>query len=641
MKKKLAANYVRIIALCSLIAACIPLKSAEKPQTKKTIAPAAIAQCPIDEAAAIKSAPAKKPISALIRSETDIPIALSMMTLQEKVGQMVQTDIAAASPQDIREHHLGSIVSLIPKGNLNTTQAWRAQADSYQIEALKTRTGIPLVFGIDAVHGHSYFDGNSVILPHNIGLGASRNPALVKRLAQLTAKELSASGVRWTFSPTIAVARDIRWGRTYESFGESVELQKMFAASMVEGYQGDDLAAVHTVGATAKHFIADGATDNGVDRANASLTDRELRSTHLPGFIDAIERDVVSVMVSFSAINGDKMHANKALLTDLLKTELGFEGVVISDYEGIQIGGLSLQQGLEAGIDMFMFATSWRTSMPEIISLVENGQVPLSRIDDAVSRILKMKLKLGLFEQPLSSAACATTVGSQQHRDIAKQAVRESLVLLKNQNSILPLSKESQVVVVGSHANNIPFQCGGWTKKWQGAHRDLFNNAERPVDGATSIIDGIINVIGKDQVIDAGSSGFSNATDVVIIVVGETPYAEGFGDRTAAELVLSQEHRALIQRYYDAGKKVITVLISGRPLLVNDQIRQSTAFIAAWLPGSEGQGIAEVLFGDYGFSGKLGFSWPRNAEQIPIHIGDPDYDPRYEYGFGLNTSKLD
>jgi beta-glucosidase len=570
-----------------------------------------------------------------VKTEADIPAAVADMTLKEKVGQMVQTDIAVATPLEIRENGIGSIISLIPEGKLGTTQAWRALVDSYQNEALRTRTGIPLVFAIDAVHGHSYFDGHSVILPHNIGLGASRNPQLVTDLARLTAKELSATGVRWTFSPTIAVARDIRWGRTYESFGEDVELQRMFASPLITGYQGTDLAADHTVGATAKHFIADGATDGGVDRGNATLSDAEMRVMHLPGFVDAIDQGVVSVMASFSAINGEKVHGSKALLTDLLKTELGFEGVVVTDWEGIELSGLTLKQGLEAGIDVFMFATSWKTSMPAIIELVENGEVPLSRIDDAVTRILKMKIKLGLFAKPLSATACASSMGSQEHRDLARQAVRESLVLLKNEGGILPLNKQTKVVVVGSHANNIPYQCGGWTKKWQGAHRDLFDHPERSVDGATSIIDGIRQIIGSENVIDAGSSMFKGDADVAIIIIGETPYAEAYGDRTAEELVLTEEHRQLVKTYHDAGVKVITVLISGRPLLVGDQIDQSAAFVAAWLPGSEGLGIAQVLFGDYGFSGKLGFSWPRDAGQIPIRVNDPDYDPLYNYGFGL------
>lgn len=582
---------------------------------------------------------AKNNWNVIVKNEADIPAAIAAMTLREKVGQMVQTDIAVATPEDIREHGIGSIISLLPDGELGTTQAWREMADSYQNEALQTRTGIPLVFAIDAVHGHSYFGGDSVILPHNIGLGATRNPELVRQLAQLTAKELSATGVRWTFSPTIAVARNIRWGRTFESFGESVELQRLFAAPMIEGYQGNDLTADHTVGATAKHFVADGATDDGIDRGNATLSAAELRSMHLPGFIDAIEQDVVSVMASFGAVNGEKVHASKALLTDLLKTELGFDGVIVTDWEGIETGGLTLKQGLDAGIDMFMFAQSWKTSMPGIITLVENGEVPVSRIDDAVARILKMKIKLGLFAKPLSATACASAMGSQEHRDLARQAVRESLVLLKNDNHILPLDKQTKIVVVGSHANNIPFQCGGWTKKWQGAHHDRFNNPERPVYGATSIIDGIRNVIGSRNVIDAGPSGFNGQAEVAIIVVGEPPYAEGFGDRAAAALVLSAEQRDLIKTYHDAGKKVVTVLISGRPLLVEDQIDQSAAFVAAWLPGSEGQGIAEVLFGDYGFSGKLGFSWPRDAGQIPLNVGDPDYDPRYEYGFGLTYKR--
>jgi beta-glucosidase len=577
---------------------------------------------------------------AMIRSERDIAAVLSGLSLQEKIGQMVQTDIAAATPEEVREHRIGSIISLIPDGQLGTTKAWRNMADRYQAAALQTPTGIPVVFGIDAVHGHSYFDGNSVILPHNIGLGATRNPALIRRLAQVTARELSATGVRWTFSPTIAVARDIRWGRTYESFGETAELQRMFAADMVIGYQGADLTAVDTVGATAKHFIADGATDGGVDRGDATLTDAELRSVHMPGFVDAINAGVVSVMASFSSVNGEKVHGSRTLLNDLLKEELGFDGVVMTDWEGVRLSELSLQQGLEAGIDMFMFAESWRTSMPELIELVESGKVPESRIDDAVTRILRMKWRLGLFSAPMSYVNCDNTMGAPAHRDIARQAVRESLVLLKNADDTLPLDKSEKVVVVGSHADNIPYQCGGWTKKWQGAHRDLFDHPEREVAGATSIIDGIRGMIGADNVIDAGEAGFEDSADVAIVVVGETPYAERFGDRAAEELTLNPEHRDLIERYSEAGKRVVTVLISGRPLLVTEQIAQSHAFVAAWLPGSEAGGIAEVLFGDYNFSGKLGFSWPRDAGQIPINVGDPGYDPLYPYGFGLTYPAL-
>lgn len=570
----------------------------------------------------------------LLATEADIPTALAEMTLAEKLGQLVQTDIAAATPRDVREYHIGSIISTVPKGDMGTTRAWRELLDTYQREALQTRTGIPIVFGIDAVHGHSYFDGNSVILPHNIGLGASRNPELVKRLAQITARELSATGIRWTFSPNIAVARDIRWGRTYESLGEDIELPKMFATAMIEGYQGTDLAASHTVAATAKHFVADGATDDGVDRGNATISDAELRSMHLPAFVDAIENNAASVMASFSSINGEKVHGSKALLTGLLKTELGFDGVVVSDWEGVALGELTLEQGLNAGIDMFMFAESWKISLPGLHRAVKNGEVPMSRIDDAVTRILRMKLRLGLFEKPFSSAACADAMGSREHRDVARQAVRESLVLLKN-DGILPLDKQSKVVVVGSHANNVAYQSGGWTKKWQGAHKDLFDNPAREIAGATSIFDGIRNVVGDENVIDAGTDGFRDDADIAIIVVGETPYAEGIGDRKAAQLVLDKDQRKLIQRYSDAGIKVVTVLISGRPLLVNEQIKQSAAFVAAWLPGSEGQGVAEVLFGDFNFRGKLSFSWPRDAGQIPINVGDVDYDPLYVYGFGL------
>lgn len=568
-------------------------------------------------------------------AEADIAEAVAGMTLAEKIGQMIQTDIAFAAPEDVREHMIGSIISTVPDGTLGSTAAWRGLFDNYQREALRTRTGVPLAFGIDAAHGHAYYDGNAVILPHNIGLGATRNPELVRLLARVTARELSATGIRWTFAPTIAVARDIRWGRTYESFGEDVELQKMFAATLVEGYQGADAAADDAVGATAKHFIADGATDGGVDRGNATISDAELRAMHLPGFQDAIDAGVVSIMASFSSVNSEKVHGSRVLLTDLLKTELGFDGVLVTDWEGIRMADLTLKQALEAGFDMFMLVQSWREGLPEMIALVENDEIPMSRIDDSVTRILRMKIRLGLFEKPFSSPACGSVMGSAQHRRLARRAVRESLVLLKNENDVLPLSKDKAVIVVGSHADNVAYQSGGWTKKWQGAHTDLYGHAERPVDGATSIIEGIRKTIGDDKVIDATDGSVEEGADTVIIVVGETPYAEGIGDRAAGDLVLDEQQRGLIATYHEAGKTVITILISGRPLLVNEQLEQSDAFVAAWLPGSEGQGIADVLFGDYEFKGKLGFSWPRDAGQVPINVGDPDYDPMFAYGFGL------
>lgn len=569
------------------------------------------------------------------RAEADIPAVVAAMTLAEKAGQMVQADVSTATPAEAGEYGLGSIISTVPEGNLGTAAAWRARFDAYQRAALATRTGIPIVAGIDAVHGHAYFDGPATILPHNIGIGATRNPELARRLAEVTARELAATGIRWTFAPTIAVARNIRWGRTYEAFGEDVELQVLFASALIEGYQGDDLTAEDHVGATAKHFIADGATEGGVDRGNAIITEEELRATHLPGFIDAIESGAVSVMASFSSLNGEKIHGSKALLTGLLKEELGFDGVVLTDWEGVRLGGLTMKQSLEAGIDMFMLVQSWKEGIPEIVRLVEAGEVPMSRIDDAVTRILRMKLRLGLFERPYGSAACADTVGSAAHRAVARQAVRESVVLLKNEDGILPLSKDAKVIVAGSHADNVAYQSGGWTKKWQGAHADLYGNAARPVAGATSLIEGIRNVIGAERVIDVGPTGVSDGADVAIVIVGEEPYAEGVGDRKAEELVLTAEQRELIRAYHEQGTKVVTVLVSGRPLLVNAELARSAAFVAAWLPGSEGEGVAQVLFGDYGFTGRLGFSWPRDAGQIPINVGDEEYDPLFPYGFGL------
>ncbi len=575
---------------------------------------------------------ASPPKPSDIQSEGDIEEYLSSMTLAEKVGQMVQTDVAVITPQEAAENHVGSIISLIPDGTLGTASAWRDMVDSYQ-QAMVDSDEVPLLVGIDAVHGHSYFDGASVILPHNIGIGATRNPDLARKLASMTARELTATGIHWTFSPSIAVARDIRWGRTFESFGEDVSLQLMFTRPLVEGFQGDDLSGPGTVATTLKHFVADGATDGGVDRGDATITDEELRRMHLPGFIDGLDAGSPSVMASFSSVNGEKVHGSEKLLKDLLKGELGFDGVLLTDWEGVTMSGLTLKQGLDAGIDLFMFAESWRENQPKLLALVESGEVSEARIDDSVRRILRMKLRLGLFDDPLSSPAYEDELGGAAHRALARQAVRESLVLLKNENDILPLARDTRVFVTGSHADNIAFQCGGWTKKWQGAHLDRFDNPAREVKGATSILEGIRQVLGEDQVV-----GKAEEADVVIVVVGEEPYAEMFGDRKAEELVLTDEQKALISGYHAAGKRVVTVLISGRPLLVNDELAQSEAFVAAWLPGSEGAGVADVLFGDYGFSGKLGFTWPRSPDQIPIRVGDADYDPLFPFGYGLSTS---
>lgn len=566
--------------------------------------------------------------------EADIPGLVAGLTLAEKVGQLVQTDVAVATPDDVREYHLGSVISLIPDGTLGTPALWRNRADAYQQSALGTRLGIPVVFGIDAVHGHSYFDGPSVILPHNIGIGATRNPALARQLAAVTATELLATGVRWTFSPSIAVARDIRWGRAFESFGEDMSLQRMFAAPLVMGYQGSETAPFR-VGATVKHFIADGATDGGVDRGNATISDEELRRLHLPGFVDAIEAGAVSVMASFSSVNGEKVHGSKMLLTELLKNELGFDGVVVTDWEGVTLSGLSLKEGLDAGIDMFMFAESWKKSLPELLRSVETGEISMTRIDDAVTRILRMKVRLGLFASPFTSDAWDAELGSEAHRQVARQAVRESLVLLKNESDLLPLDKSRRVIVAGSHADNVAFQCGGWTKKWQGAHPDRFGNPARPVDGATSILAGIRELIGADKVVT--NTAIETDAEVAIVIVGEEPYAEMFGDRAAEALVLTPEQKSLIRTLHQRGKKVVTVLVSGRPLLIEEELGLSAAVVAAWLPGSEGGGVADVLFGDYGFSGRLGFSWPATADQIPVNVGDANYEPRFEFGYGLET----
>ena len=557
---------------------------------------------------------------------------LSQMTLDEKVGQMTQAERSALrSTSDIKTYFLGSLLSgggSAPA--INTPVAWADMYDGFQAYALQTRLKIPLLYGIDAVHGHNNVKG-AVIFPQNIGMGATRNPELVQRASAIVAKEVAGTGIDWTFAPCIAVPRDERWGRTYEGFGETPELQSMMAPASVKGFQGSLNGGSTEILACAKHFVGDGGTMGGDDQGNTQLSEAELRALHLPGYIEAMKQGLGSVMVSYNSWNNIKMHGHKYLITDVLKTELGFKGFVVSDWAAIdQLAGdypTDIEIAINAGIDMVMVPYNYVTFITELKKLVTSGKVPMSRINDAVRRIVRVKLQMGLFEKPYTDRTLTSQIGSDEHRLVARECVRQSLVLLKNADSTLPLKKNlNRIHVSGKNADNIGNQCGGWTISWQGG--------SGAITTGTSILNAVKQTVSSNTVVTYSLDGSGAAgADVGIIVVGETPYAEGAGDNNL--LTLSQEDQNAISLMKATNIPVVVVLISGRPLIINSALTQADAFVAAWLPGTEGRGLSDVLFGDYNFSGKLPHSWPRTIQQVPINEGDSNYDPLFPYGFGL------
>ncbi len=590
--------------------------------------------------------PRQKSLSSYDRRVREL---LATMTLAEKIGQMTQAEQnALVDVSDIEKYFLGSLLSggsSDPKAG-NSLEAWTEMYDGYQKRALKTRLAIPILFGIDAVHGHNNVLG-AVVFPHNIGLGCTRNPALVEMAARITAEEVRATGINWSFAPCIAVPRDERWGRTYEGFGETPELARSLGAAAVRGFQRNELDNPLAVLACAKHFVGDGGTLMGtgnpnrnqqrlLDQGDTRVSETELRRIHLPGYISAIRAGVGSIMVSYSSWNGLKLSASKRLLTDILKQELGFQGFLISDYRAIiQINKdfkTAIEISINAGMDMAMEPTYYRRFIGLLRELVDEGRVPISRIDDAVTRILRVKFAMGLMEKnrsPLADRRLHRSFGSADHRKAARQCVRESLVLLKNEKKVLPLSKKiARIHVGGRSADDIGNQCGGWTIDWQGKSGSI-------TTGGTTILKAIQESVSPATKVtfSADGSGASGA-EVGIVVVGELPYAEGRGDRE--DLSLTVEDTTAISNMKNANIPVVVVLLSGRPMIINDALNQADAFVAAWLPGTEGQGITDVLFGDYKPAGKLSFTWPRSMTQVPINVGDAGYDPLFRYGFGLS-----
>ena len=596
-----------------------------------------------------------KPRPADPKIERAIDKLLAKMSVEEKVGQTIQASITAVRPDDVKAYHLGSVLNGGGgwPGDVRkaTPKDWLTLADAFYDASMDTTNGrlaIPVMWGADAVHGHNNIVG-ATLFPHNVGLGATRDFDLIRRIGEATAAEMAATGIDWNFSPTVAVARDRRWGRSYESYSEDPALVRRYAASMVIGLQGRPgtkaFLAPGTVIATSKHFIGDGGTNGGVDQGDTLASEDELRDIHAAGYAGALEAGVQAVMASYNSWHGRKLHGYKPLLDDVLKQRMGFDGIVVGDWNGHgQVPGCtnrSCPQSLNAGLDMFMVPEDWKALYENTLAQVRSGEIPMARLDDAVRRILRVKMRAGLFTAGKPSrrrfGGDFAQIGSPAHRRVARQAVRESLVLLKNNGRLLPLRRNMNVLVAGDGAHNIAKQCGGWTLTWQG---DGNSNADFP--GATSIWSGIRIAVesagGRARLSPDGS--FTDKPDVAIVVFGENSYAEFQGDRKTLvyEDVASLQ---MLQRLKAAGVPVVSIFLSGRPLWVNPFLNASDAFVAAWLPGTEGGGVADVLFAAadgrprYDFHGTLGFSWPKTPAQVVINKGDADYDPLYPLGFGL------
>ncbi|MCS7469707.1 exo 1,3/1,4-beta-D-glucan glucohydrolase [Stieleria sp. ICT_E10.1] len=609
---------------------------------------------------------ARSPIGLDDAIETRIGELIGKMTLRQKVGQVIQADIGSIQPDDLKTYPLGSILNggnSAPGGNNRAAaKDWLLLADAFYNASrecdLQGGPFIPLLWGTDAVHGHNNIVG-ATYFPHNIGLGATRNPALLRKIGEITAREIRVTGQEWTFAPTIAVVRDDRWGRTYEGYAEHPEVTASYTGELIEGIQGvagdpSFLQGEHVI-ATAKHFVGDGGTTGGKDQGNNQMSEEDLRDLQAAGYPVAINHGVQCVMASFSEWQGKRLHGHKGLLTDVLKGRMGFDGFIVGDWNAhAQVPGCTATDALpvlEAGLDMYMAADSWRGLFETMLRQAESGDVDMARLDDAVRRILRVKLRAGLFEADSPSsrplAGKFDELGKPEHRAVARQAVRESLVLLKNNGGVLPLRPNATIVVAGDGADNIGKQSGGWTLSWQGT-----GNSNDDFPGGTSIYEGIrrqVRAAGGRAILVGDGKPVADSSAMkpaaAIIVFGEDPYAEFQGDvETLAYKPGDDKDYRLLKSYSDRGVPTIAVFLTGRPLWVNREINASDAFVAAWLPGSEGIGVADVLLADrqgqvqYDFKGKLSYSWPRTPMQTPLNVGQAEYDPLFAYGYGLTYS---
>ena len=586
--------------------------------------------------------------------EAQIDEILPKLTLEQKVGQVIQGDNASLTPEDVKKYRLGSVLS---GGNsapgpkpYADAKTWLELADEYynaSIDPEGVEVAIPAIWGIDAVHGHANLSG-AIVFPHNIGLGAMRNPDLIEKIAAVTALELTVSGHDWTFAPTLAVPQDLRWGRSYEGFSEDGEIVKSYADRIVYGLQGrvgnDDFMGTGRVISSAKHFLADGATEKGVDQGDAKISEEELRKVHAAGYFSAIPAGVQTVMASFSSWQGRKLHGDTVLLTDVLKGRLGFNGFVVGDWNGHgQVPGCTntdCPQSLNAGLDMYMAPDSWKGLWESTLRHVQAGTIPMSRLDDAVRRILRVKIASGIFDKGAPStrknAGNESLLGLPENRAIARQAVRESMVLLKNNNGVLPIDASKTVLVIGDGAASISKASGGWTLSWQGKGHtnDEFPNGQSILQG----IEEVVNEVGG-KVIYSPDGNADIETDIVIAIYGEDPYAEFQGDRENLDFVPNGFDVGQLASFKAKGIPVVSVFLSGRPMWTNPEMNLSDAFVAAWLPGSEGGGISDLLFQrdpSYDFTGRLSFSWPSSA--IPSENAAPLFKLGYGLSYGDNTS---
>lgn len=623
-------------AIAVSLCACTPLAVAQEGSLSPVARPAEWPQRPASLA----------PDPTLERRIDEL---LAAMSLEQKVGQIIQADIASITPADVRRYHIGSVLNggnSAPGGRYNApARDWLAAADAFYDASMAPRGDlprIPVMWGSDAVHGHNNVVG-ATLFPHNIGLGAARNPDLMRRIGEATAIEMRVTGLDWTFAPTLAVVRDDRWGRTYEGFGESPEIAVSYAAPLIEGLQGkpgdaDWLRGPHII-ATAKHFLGDGGTTGGKDQGETEISEAGLRDIFGPPYLPALDAGVQSVMVSFSGWNGAKMHGNRSLLTGVVKDRWNFDGFLVGDWNGHgQVAGCSATdcpQSIEAGLDMYMAPDSWKALYETTLAHARTGRLSPARLDDAVRRILRVKLRAGLFEagRPSTRAFAGEyeRLGSPEHRALAREAVRQSLVLLKNAGGLLPLDASATILVAGDGADNLTKQTGGWTLTWQGTgtKRSDFPNAQSIWEG----IEEATRAAGGRATLSVDGS-FKIRPDAAVVVFGEDPYAEFQGDRAD---VGYDDARSLgiLRSLQVAGVPTVAVFLSGRAMWVNPFLNAADAFVAGWLPGSEGGGVADVLFGHSDFRGRLPYSWPRSSDQTAVNIGDAVYDPLFPYGYGL------
>jgi beta-glucosidase len=600
------------------------------------------------------------PIDSAQPVDARVEALLKQMTLDEKIGQMTQVEKNSIRPGDITKYFIGSILSGGGGSPVNNTvKDWYTMVEGFQNEALETRLGIPILYGVDAVHGHGNLH-NATVFPHNIALGATNNPELVEKIGRATAEEILATGIPWNFSPVVAVVQDVRWGRTYEGFSEETDIVTLLGAAYIRGMQnlkeGDIGASGQTIFtlATPKHFVGDGATiwessrteSYKLDQGNMQVPESVLRELFLPPYQSAVQAGALNVMASFSSWKGTKMHAQQGLLTSVLKEELGFNGFIVSDWQAMdQIYPddyyASIVTSVNAGVDMNMVPYDYIGFIETMKTAVNNGDIPESRVDDAVRRILRVKFALGLFDHPMPDTKYQATVRSREHLELARQAVRESLVLLKNEKDVLPLSKDTPVIfVVGEGANDLGLQSGGWTLEWQGK---IGNDNE-----GTTIFSGLRAAMNSGTQIEYNRDGdfseFKDAegnpliADVGVVVLSEKPYAEGVGD--AADISLTNAEVELLNHVKQQSKALVVLLLSGRPRVIAEELPLAEAWVAAWLPGTEGAGIADVLFGDHPFTGKTAYSWPRSNEQLPINVNNANGKtgcdaPLFPFGYGL------